>query len=126
MMDPTNLYPQLYHPAKINMTRDLSGPASCFTRTEKPPRYYFIDFGISSRYPGGRPAEDDIIIPGDKSVPEHKGRALRSDPFATDVYLLGNAIREKFLNVSVRQTPQCSLADSIAEILRLWICVTTH
>jgi hypothetical protein len=126
MMDPTNLYPQLYHPGSIDLTRDLSGPASHFTRTEKPPRYYLIDFGISSRYPGGRPAEDDIIIPGDKSVPEHKGRALRCDPFATDVYLLGNAIRENFLNVSVRQAKWRSSVDFITEILWLWVCFTAH
>lgn len=101
MMDATSLYPDLYHPAKIDRSHDLSGPARHFTRTQRPPRYFFVDFGISRRYPPGqRPAREDIILPGDKSVPEHQGDAEECDPFPTDIYLLGNMIRERFLNVS--------------------------
>lgn len=103
MMDPTPLYPNLYHPVKIDRTRDLSHFAQRFTRTEHPPRYYFVDFGISTRYEAGdRPVLEDIIIPGDKSVPEHQGDSETCDPFLTDIYLLGNTIREGFLNVSCR------------------------
>lgn len=99
-MDPIPLYPNLYHPVKTNLNRDLSGPAAHFTRTERPTRYFFVDFGISRHYPDVQmPVIEDIIDAGDKTVPEHQGDALRANPFRTDIYLLGNMIRQKFLEV---------------------------
>jgi hypothetical protein len=104
MMDASDMYPDGFHPVAQDKTRDFNGTAKYHTRTQKPPKYYFVDFGISRRYD---PAKDspleDPIIGGDKSVPEFQGdRAFeRSDPFLTDVYYIGNMVRRDFLLVGV-------------------------
>lgn len=101
MMDPLPLYPNLYHPVDTRRTRDYTGIVKPFSRTEHPTRYYLIDFGLSRRYqPEDLPVLEDIIMPGDKTVPEYQGDAEACDPFPVDVYLIGNMIREKFLRVS--------------------------
>ena len=70
------------------------------TRTSRPPKYYIIDFGLSRRYP---PTETSplelIILGGDKTVPEHKDQRIPQNPFWTDIYYLGNMIREDFMQV---------------------------
>ncbi|THH17972.1 hypothetical protein EUX98_g9032 [Antrodiella citrinella] len=91
------MYPDMYHPRSTFKTRDGNGWARHYTRTRRPVKYYLIDFGLSRRY-----AADDVsplevpIRGGDKSVPE-----FRSDepcnPFPTDIYYVGNMIRENFL-----------------------------
>lgn len=109
-MNATPLYPKPFHPSKPDKRRDWKGPAKhisrtdYYQRTEKHVKYYFIDFGISKRCSTGSPPARELpIIPADKSVPEHQGALYNkpSDPFATDVYLLGNAFRERFLKVHV-------------------------
>ncbi|OAX33044.1 hypothetical protein K503DRAFT_869802 [Rhizopogon vinicolor AM-OR11-026] len=103
MMDAKDLYVEPYHPVKPGMKRDFSGHAKHYTRTQRPPKYYFIDFGLSRRYS----ADEDNpleypIFGGDKSVPEFQNNAdVPLNPFPTDVYYLGNVIREEFLNTKV-------------------------
>lgn len=119
MMDPTALYPDLYHPMEINKTRDFRGKAKHFSRTQKPPRYYFVDFGLSRRYsPEDRPPLEEIIRPGDKSVPEHQGDAEVCDPFPTDVYLLGNTIRTRFTNVRALVIRRCHISSRPSQTKR--------
>jgi hypothetical protein len=97
MLDPSGMYPDGFHPIQINRHRDLRGRAQRFTRTDRPTRYYLIDFGLSQRY-SSRDALDVPLRGGDKTAPEHQlGR--RCNPFHTDIYYLGNLIRERFLNV---------------------------
>jgi hypothetical protein len=56
-----------------------------------------IDFGLSQRY-SSRDELDEPLRGGDKTAPEHQlGRLC--NPFHTDIYYLGNLIRERFLNV---------------------------
>ena len=111
MMDASPLYVKPFHPANTGRRRDWKGPAKYISRTEyfkrtgRQVKYFLIDFGISRRYDrydkaNGYPREIPIV-PADKSVPEHQGQRCNepSDPFATDIYLLGNAIREAFLKV---------------------------
>ncbi|KII92697.1 hypothetical protein PLICRDRAFT_103575 [Plicaturopsis crispa FD-325 SS-3] len=99
MMDATPLYPVPYHPFDLSMKRDYSGTAKHFTRTQRPVKYYIIDFGISRRYkPEDGPPLEDPIYGGDKTVPEFQKSLDPCDPFPTDIYYLGNMIREHFLN----------------------------
>jgi len=98
MLDPKPLYPELYHPRVIDWTRDLSRPAKYHTRTTHPTQYYFIDFGLSRRYdPADGPPREAPILGGDKSVPEFRRTKEPCDPFPTDIYYLGNLVREDFL-----------------------------
>lgn len=103
MMDAKDLYVEPYHPVDPHMKRDFRSYASHYTRTQRPPKYYFIDFGLSSQYDASdeNPLEYPVLG-GDKTVPEfQKDRNVRLNPFPTDIYYLGNVIREHFLNVSV-------------------------
>ena len=99
MMD-SGLFIDAFHPVDPLMKRDFSGYARYKTRTERPVKYYFIDFGLSRRY------DDSIAHPleapiwgGDKEVPEFQNSNEPRDPFATDVFYIGNAIRQDFVDV---------------------------
>jgi len=95
MLDPSGMYPNGFHPIKINRSRDFKSKPQRFDRTQRPPRYYLIDFGLSRQY-SSRNALDDPLRGGDKSAPEHQSRR-RCNPFQTDIYHLGNLVRERFI-----------------------------
>lgn len=101
MMTSRGMYPDGFHPQYQNSSRDLSSDARHFTRTQRPPRYYFIDFGISVRFNAEDPRLALPIKGADQTVPEHQidGDVDPQNPFATDIYYLGNLIREEFLDV---------------------------
>lgn len=97
MFDPSGMYPQGFHPTQMNRSRDFKCRAMRYTRTQMPPRYYLIDFGLSRQYLS-REALDEPLRGGDKSAPEHRYRAP-CNPFQTDIYYLGNLVREQFMQV---------------------------
>jgi hypothetical protein len=125
MMDATSLYPKPYHPAEPLRLRDFSdtrwfaGQPKYYTRTSRPVKYYFTDFGISRRYnPDDGPPLEDLILGGDKTVPEFQVSLDPCDPFPTDVYYLGSMIRKTFL-VMCHCLPQ-NLSSS-ADVLQGYI-----
>ncbi|KAK7012631.1 hypothetical protein R3P38DRAFT_2550016, partial [Favolaschia claudopus] len=100
LQDPTLLYPEGFHPVQTLMDPAYKHLSRPITRTECWPRYYIIDFGLSRRYdPAQGPPMEDIIRGGDKSPPEHLGAAydLPCNPFPTDIYFLGNLLKEEFV-----------------------------
>lgn len=100
MMDPKPVFPQMYHPRYDRKTIDFSGKAKYYTRTARPTKYFFIDFGLSRKYdPRDMPPVEIPIHGGDKSVPEFADSSEPVNPFPTDIYYLGNLIREDFLQV---------------------------
>ena len=100
MFDPSKMYPNGFHPVKIDRNRNFKGIAKAYTRTQRPPRYLFIDLGLSRQY-SSRDALDEPLRGGDKSAPEHQwGR--RCNPFQTDIYYIGNLVREEFMKASNR------------------------
>ena len=99
MFDASKMYPNGFHPVKINRNRNFQGTAKAYTRTQRPPVYYFIDFGLSRQYTS-RDVTDEPLRGGDKSAPEHKSRR-RCNPFQTDIYYLGNLVRHEFMEVSL-------------------------
>ncbi|KIJ43815.1 hypothetical protein M422DRAFT_228875 [Sphaerobolus stellatus SS14] len=96
MMDPSELYPDGFHPLNISQNKDSTGPAKHFTRTQKPPRYFLIDFGRSGIYDPscttqGTPA------PGAQTAPEFRDSNTKLyDPIRTDIYHVGELIRQTF------------------------------
>lgn len=103
MMEGT-MYPNGWHPAQDSMKPDFTiyRKNEIYSRTERPPKYYLIDFGISRRYdPAQGPPLEDPINGGDKTVPEHQRRKgiIPCNPFFTDIYYAGNMIRTEFLEV---------------------------
>src|SRR6266702_8345336 len=100
MFDSSKMYPNGFHPVKIDRKRNFKGTAKAYTRTQRSPRYYFIDFGLSRQYPS-RDATDEPLRGGDKSAPEHRS-GRRCNPFHTDIYYIGNLIRQEFMKVGKR------------------------
>jgi hypothetical protein len=103
MLEPSGMYPNGFHPVKRNRNRDFKGKATAYARTQRPPRYLFIDFGLSRQYPT-RDVTDEPLHGGDRSAPEIKSRKW-SNPFHTDIYYIGNLVRDEFMRV--RDTLTC-------------------
>ncbi|KAF7296390.1 Protein kinase domain-containing protein [Mycena chlorophos] len=83
MMDATPLYTTDWHPVKQGRKRDWTGPIRpSYTRTQKPVKYYFIDFGYSKQYSTHTGVKEipSVHAGGDETVPEYlrQKRALRS------------------------------------------------
>jgi len=98
MLDPSNMFPESFHPAVVDRSKDFRRKAKWYSRTRRPTRYLFIDFGLSRRYdPENGPPLDKPLRGGDKSAPEHQDRVTPCNPFPTDVYYLGNLIREDYI-----------------------------
>ena len=121
MMDPAGLFPKGFHPDRPELSADgISKVKYVQRRSLKTyPRYYFIDFGISTWFRGPEP---DGSRPGwelwphrlvlgtmcqDSTVPEMSD-VDPYDPFAVDVYLIGSVIRRHLIDVSF----QCNSAQS--------------
>jgi serine/threonine protein kinase len=102
MFDPSNMYPESFHPAEMNRSKDFRRKAKWYSRTRRPTKYLLIDFGLSRQYdPANGPPLDKPYRGGDKSAPEHEDTEIFCNPFPTDVYYLGNLVREEFIQVCV-------------------------
>ncbi|TEB29036.1 hypothetical protein FA13DRAFT_1690318 [Coprinellus micaceus] len=95
MLDGTGMYPTGFHPVDQSRNFEYTGPAvRQFTRTEKPPTYIFIDFGISERFDADERRITWNKEGTDHSVPEYQeGYEAPVDPFEVDVYCLGNLVK---------------------------------
>ncbi|KAI0299137.1 kinase-like domain-containing protein [Multifurca ochricompacta] len=102
MLDPSNMFPESFHPADIERSRDYRGKAKWYSRTRRPTRYILIDFGLTRRYdPADGQPLDNPLRGGDKTAPEHQDGKTPCNPFPTDVYYLGNLIREDYIQVRI-------------------------
>ncbi|KAL4249024.1 hypothetical protein ABKN59_007332 [Abortiporus biennis] len=100
MLDPKPMYPNLFHPAAPNWNSKLTWFAKYHSRTSRPTKYYFIDFGISEKfYPENGPPLTLAIQGGDPTAPELQNPTGPVNPFPTDIYYLGNMIRVDFINI---------------------------
>ena len=100
MLDPSNMYPESFHPVEIDRSKDFRRKAKWYSRTRRPTRYLLIDFGLSRRYdPADGPPLEIPLRGGDKSAPEHQDMKTPCNPFPTDVYYLGNLVREDYMEV---------------------------
>jgi hypothetical protein len=102
MLDPSNMYPESFHPVRKSRSKDFRHKAKAYTRTQRPSRYLLIDFGLSRYYDAANgPPLDTPVRGGDKTAPEHQDEETPCNPFPTDVYYLGNLVREDFMQVRV-------------------------
>ncbi|KAJ7475421.1 hypothetical protein B0H11DRAFT_1865665 [Mycena galericulata] len=100
MLDGQHLYPNGFHPQFQEISANFVGKAKHLTRTQAPPKYYLIDFGISIHFSPNSPRLAMPTRGGDRSAPEFDGDGAEEllDPFPTDIYYLGNLIRNEFLD----------------------------
>jgi len=101
MMCANSMYPNPWHPIQTDRKRnDVMEIVGHYSRTERPPSYYWIDFGISRRFdPSETHPLANPIKGGDKTAPEFQDITGPVNPFPTDVYYVGNLVREEFLQV---------------------------
>ncbi|KAK7692240.1 hypothetical protein QCA50_003865 [Cerrena zonata] len=103
MVDSRDMWPEPYHFMTPHMNRSFTGNVKKpFTRTEKAPKYYIIDYGLSRRYsPDEHHPSEMFPEGGDRTVPEFNNGIGRTphDPFAVDIYCVGNVIQKYILDV---------------------------
>ena len=77
MLDPSNMYPESFHPADMDRSKDFRWKAKWYPRTRRPTKYLLIDFGLSRLYdPANGPPLDKPYQCGDKSAPPGPGEIL--------------------------------------------------
>lgn len=100
MLDLAPLYLEISHSAKWGRSYDFKRRVHRYNWTERPVKYYYVDFGHSRRYaPDDDHPLEEILIGGDKTVPEFQCADEPQNPFWADIYYLGNLIRSAFLEV---------------------------
>jgi hypothetical protein len=106
-MDASPMFPKFHHPVNNMMNFEYTGPAKYYQRTARPVKYFVVDFGIARRYQSlDIPPLEDLILGGNKTLPEHRLKIDPCDPFATDIYYLGSLfettcikVRSPFMNI---------------------------
>ena len=98
MMDASPLYPEGYHPVRKNYTPDTMYRISPLSRTDRPVRYYYIDFGLSVQFSEGASPYVVGDVGRDTDVPELSD-SVPYDPFKVDVFSLGNLLYKEFHEV---------------------------
>ena len=103
MMDGSDMFPQGWHPADPMMNRQYTADARHYMRTQRPPKYYWIDFGLSLQFNENDTNPKSLPMRGnDRTVPELQGKDYQSvalNPFPADIYYLGNLVRRHFTEV---------------------------
>ncbi|KAJ2985791.1 hypothetical protein NUW54_g10029 [Trametes sanguinea] len=95
MMDAKKLYPNGYHPIRIDYTPDTLYPVSALPRAGRDVRYFYIDFGLSAQFPQGSSSYVVGDVGRDADVPE-LSKAVPYDAFKVDIYSLGNVYFKLF------------------------------
>ncbi|KAJ6538850.1 kinase-like domain-containing protein [Mycena vulgaris] len=95
MMDAAPIQISSPHPFMPARTRDLSRKARYSTRTRNPVKYYWIDFDLSGEHdPMKGPPLTEPGYGGTPNVPEFAVENRMCDPFAVDVWCLGDMVRQ--------------------------------
>ena len=93
MIESEKMFPERRHPKIDLRKRDLIGPAKFYTRTQRPSKYFIIDFGMARHYESDNESPLELTIAKIKAV-------LPQNSFQVDIYLAGELIRQVFLDVS--------------------------
>ncbi|KAK1233969.1 hypothetical protein PQX77_002840 [Marasmius sp. AFHP31] len=96
MADIRPLFDVPVHPTSLERSYDWKTFPSPKSRTRRPVKYYFIDFDMCEQYDSSvDPPQKEPPYGGDLSVPEFAHKPSQPcNPFAVDVYRLGNVVRE--------------------------------
>ncbi|KAI0363711.1 hypothetical protein BV20DRAFT_1039768 [Pilatotrama ljubarskyi] len=97
MMDATALYPRGFHPILTHSLPGANGYAPVLSRSGVRVKYFFLDFGISTRFSPDDTSRKVLGVDGlEETVPELSNE-VPYDPFKTDVYIVGKLFRQVFL-----------------------------
>ncbi|KAE9405942.1 hypothetical protein BT96DRAFT_811501 [Gymnopus androsaceus JB14] len=96
-VDAGLMYPNGYHPIATKKNYNWHGKARHNSRTRYPPKYYLIDFEYSQIYEPAQPRPlEEALKSGGYDAPEGLA-GTPCDPFATDVFILGNMMKTSFI-----------------------------
>ncbi|KAG6824814.1 hypothetical protein H0H92_005723 [Tricholoma furcatifolium] len=101
MADSSHLFSSPPHPVQKGMRFDLAGPATIITsRTDKPVKYYFVDFRCSEKFSCKEKASRKVPWGSNKTVPEWHSpeNTTHCNPFPVDVYCMGHYISSHFVD----------------------------
>ncbi|CAE6492037.1 unnamed protein product [Rhizoctonia solani] len=96
MMDASLLYSEPFHPCDPHSSLDGARRLKIKRRSEASVRYYFIDFGLSSRFPS---LADRRLVTGVKGREQRAPELLPTipppyDPFKLDIFTIGMVFKE--------------------------------
>ncbi|KAG8791258.1 hypothetical protein FRC12_009739 [Ceratobasidium sp. 428] len=98
MMDKHPLYDEPFHPVHQQYTPDIKRRVSPKrNRSQKPVRYYYIDFGYAKWFQNPTHARLVIGIHAREAAPEQQSGPY--NPFKADVYQLGALLRRDLIPV---------------------------
>ncbi|OJT07918.1 hypothetical protein TRAPUB_1197 [Trametes pubescens] len=95
MMDARSLYPSGHHPVQLGYSLDLLSPVSPLPRAGRNIRYFYIDFGLSARFPEGTPSLVIGDVGRNADVPELSD-TVPYDAFKVDIFSLGHLYSKLF------------------------------
>ncbi|KAH7920629.1 hypothetical protein BV22DRAFT_790217 [Leucogyrophana mollusca] len=81
LMDAKDLYIDGFLPCQPRMRCDCKGEARHYTRTQRPPGYFLIDFGTSHPYDASNTDPLEYHIWGDNTVPGFQKSNPPCNPF---------------------------------------------
>ncbi|KAI0334855.1 hypothetical protein GY45DRAFT_1242123 [Cubamyces sp. BRFM 1775] len=106
MMDASALFPRGFHPVAQTALPDAVTSAPVLSRSAARVHYYFIDFGISTRF--DPKSSSPRLVTGKDGLdqePPELSKTIPYDPFKLDVFLIGNLVRSriqaKYTNLTV-------------------------
>lgn len=97
MMDGSPLYPQGFHPVHIGHSSDFTHEVHPLSRVDHSVTYYFVDFGLSSRF---RDGESPLVLgtKGGDKAPE-LSNVVPYNAFMVDIWMLGRVYEQHFTQV---------------------------
>lgn len=99
MMDGRPLYPQGHHPVRTNSSIDAIDELKPLRRIDHPIKYFYVDFGLSVRFPPGASSLVVGDVGRDAEVPELSWD-VPYDAYKADIHALGNLFYKEFQLVS--------------------------
>lgn len=101
MMDGRPLYPQGHHPVRMDSSVDAIDELKPLRRIDVEIKYFYVDFGLSVKFPPGGSSQVVGKLGRDASVPELSWTAPY-DAYKADVHALGTVFQKEFQQVSAK------------------------
>lgn len=101
MMDGRPLYPQGHHPVRMDSSVDAIDELKPLRRIDVQIKYFYVDFGLSVKFPLGGSSQVVGKLGRDASVPELSW-TTPYDAYKANVHALGTVFRKEFQQVSAK------------------------